>query len=300
MKPNVAFSSRIFRSVTLFVLGVAAAIGLHAADEAEPWKWQYQRVPLVGFDLDQAEVVRVTSLASEGKGTLREALWKKGPRLIVFEVGGVIDLVGKELGLGEPQAVIAGQTAPSPGITIIRGGLRISGSQVLVQHIRVRPGDMGKAKGSGWTPDGNIVLFGIDSRKDSAIFDGVAEAYFKANVGYDRDGKNIAELRKPFDTLAQPPLWPEGLQPMGEAQTLWHIARFVGARPGERDATDARIVAQALSGTARIIDSQDDVEGYPNLEPPVVRPLEVPDADRINWLNGLSAEVGVPDLRPRD
>ncbi|MFZ4764625.1 MAG: right-handed parallel beta-helix repeat-containing protein, partial [Roseimicrobium sp.] len=121
---------------------------------AASWTWQDALVPDLGFDLDAAKVIRVTSLASKGKGSLRAALWEKGPRIIVFEVGGVIDLEMKSLEVSEPQVVIAGQTAPGPGITLIRGGLTIEASQCLLQHLAVRPGDAGQPKKSGWQPDG--------------------------------------------------------------------------------------------------------------------------------------------------
>lgn len=134
------------------LLSFLACSSLLAADGL--WKWQSSLVPDVGFDLDQARVIRVTSLASKGDGTLRAPLMEKGPRIIVFEVGGVIDLEMKFLEFDEPQVVIAGQTAPAPGITIIRGGLRIAASQCVVQHLCVRPGDAGQGKGSGWKPDG--------------------------------------------------------------------------------------------------------------------------------------------------
>jgi hypothetical protein len=78
-------------------------------------------VPDLGFDLDAAQVVRVTSLEVKGRGTLRDALKVKGPRLIVFEVGGVIDLQQQGIDVDEPEVIIAGQTAPAPGITLIRG-----------------------------------------------------------------------------------------------------------------------------------------------------------------------------------
>jgi pectate lyase len=100
------------------------------------------------------KIVRVTSLESSGKGTLREALWMSGPRIIVFEVGGMIDLDGKSLSVREPFVTIAGQTAPAPGITLVRGGLNIQGHDVIVQHLAVRPGDGGRPKKSGWEVDG--------------------------------------------------------------------------------------------------------------------------------------------------
>ncbi|MCB1208360.1 MAG: hypothetical protein KDK97_03480, partial [Verrucomicrobiales bacterium] len=133
------------------------AITTHAATaerEVKPWMWQTALVPDVGFDLDAATVIHVTNLDANGEGSLRDALWKKGPRVIVFDVGGVIDLKMKELNLSEPQVYVAGQTAPAPGITLIKGGISISADQSVIQHIAVRPGDAGEAVGSGWSPDG--------------------------------------------------------------------------------------------------------------------------------------------------
>jgi len=99
-------------------------------------------------------IIRVTTLASEGPGSLREAIEAEGPRIVVFEVGGVIDLQKKTLVLRNPFITIAGQTAPSPGITLIRGGMDIRGHDVIVQHLRIRPGSAGGEWMSGWDEDG--------------------------------------------------------------------------------------------------------------------------------------------------
>ncbi len=98
-------------------------------------------------------IIRVTTLQATGTGSLAEALAIKGPRLIVFEVGGVIDLAGKHLNIREPFLTIAGQTAPAPGITLIRGGLSVSTHDVVIQHIAVRTGEAGRAKKSSWETD---------------------------------------------------------------------------------------------------------------------------------------------------
>ena len=95
------------------------------------------------------EIVRVTSLESDGPGTLRAALEADGPKIIVFEVGGVIDLDGNNLRVSSSNTTIAGQTAPSPGITLIRGGMVITGDDIIVQHMRIRPGDLGEGLRSG-------------------------------------------------------------------------------------------------------------------------------------------------------
>ncbi|WP_211226454.1 pectate lyase family protein [Brevundimonas aveniformis] len=98
-------------------------------------------------------IIRVTNLDNDGPGSFREALNASGPRIIVFEVGGVIDLERQTLRITEPFVTIAGQTAPSPGITFIRGGMDISTHDVIVQHIRIRPGDAGQGWMSGWDED---------------------------------------------------------------------------------------------------------------------------------------------------
>lgn len=100
------------------------------------------------------EIIRVTNLNSEGPGSLRAAIEADGPRIVVFEVGGVIDLDMKTLRLRNPFITIAGQTAPSPGITLIRGGIDITAHDVIVQHIRIRPGSADQGWMSGWDEDG--------------------------------------------------------------------------------------------------------------------------------------------------
>ncbi len=100
------------------------------------------------------EIIRVTNLNSEGPGSLRAAIEAEGPRIVVFEVGGVIDLEMKTLRLRNPFITIAGQTAPSPGITLIRGGMDITAHDVIVQHIRIRPGSADQGWMSGWDEDG--------------------------------------------------------------------------------------------------------------------------------------------------
>lgn len=100
------------------------------------------------------QIIRVTNLNNEGPGSLRAAIEADGPRIVVFEVGGVIDLEMKTLRLRNPFITIAGQTAPSPGITLIRGGMDISAHDVIVQHIRIRPGSADQGWMSGWDEDG--------------------------------------------------------------------------------------------------------------------------------------------------
>jgi hypothetical protein len=102
----------------------------------------------------EGTVLRVTTLASDGPGSLRSALEDARPRLVVFEVGGIIDLQGRSLDVRHPFLTVAGQTAPDPGITLIRGSLTVETHDVIIEHIAVRPGDRGAEPAHGeWSPD---------------------------------------------------------------------------------------------------------------------------------------------------
>jgi pectate lyase len=61
------------------------------------------------------KVIKVTNLNSKGPGSLQAACEVKGPRIVVFEVGGVIR---GDVNIRHSFITIAGQTAPGPGITI--------------------------------------------------------------------------------------------------------------------------------------------------------------------------------------
>src|SRR5215472_6084209 len=113
------------------------------------------------------QILKVTTLNATGPGSFLEALNAKGPRIIVFEVGGVIDRGQHEIHVTEPFLTVAGQTAPSPGITFIKGGFQIGTHDVIVQHIRVRVGEAGAAKKSGWEQDG----LSTDGGAHDVIFD---------------------------------------------------------------------------------------------------------------------------------
>ncbi len=100
-------------------------------------------------------IIRVTTLAPEGPGSFTEAVKASGPRIVVFEVGGVIDLGMKPVKISNGDLTIAGQTAPSL-VTFIKGGIEIGQGtrNVIIEHIAVRPGEAGQPKKSGWECDG--------------------------------------------------------------------------------------------------------------------------------------------------
>lgn len=123
-----------------------------AAEKPPSWQpppgWTETRGGLGG------KVIRVTTLAARGAGSLGEALAASGPRVIEFSVAGPIDLGGRSLVIAQPHVTIAGETAPSPGVTLVNGGMNINTHDVIVRHIRIRPGAGSRAKKSGWEVDG--------------------------------------------------------------------------------------------------------------------------------------------------
>ncbi|MDO3386254.1 right-handed parallel beta-helix repeat-containing protein [Gilvimarinus sp. SDUM040013] len=379
---------------------------------------------VTGFGMDTpagegGQVLKVTSLASEGEGTLRWALEQKGPRIVVFEVGGVIDLAGKGVRITEPYVTVAGQTAPSPGITLIRGGIGIATHDVRLQHLRVRPGANGGAARSGWEPDGigisrkharnihidhcstswavdenmsasgertegpmatsgkitfsrsiiaealdyathkkgkhskgilihdyvqdiavvgnlfahndrrnpyfkahatgvvvnnylynignaavqlgyiedewigkerkpanprvavvgNELQYGRDTYSDLALVAHQGDVYLKDNRVLNLDGGDMAQVQGDIKLLDKPPVWPKGLEALPVAEVREAVLANAGARPWDRDAVDLRIVASARQGRGRIIDSEQDVGGYPKVTP-THRALQVPTKAR--------------------
>ncbi len=355
-------------------------------------------------------IIRVTTLASKGPGSLREALQTKGPRIVAFEVGGVIDLAGDRLTAREPFLTIAGQTAPSPGITLIRSTLSIETHDVIVQHLRIRPGEASHKKQSGWEPDGlvaiaaskvvfdhcsctwavdenlsvsgdrfrgdkpedwrkntshditishcliaealshsthhkgehskgsllhdnatriavignlyasnvernplakggvhavivnnwifnpgrsaihyalvpsewkghppetgqlvivgNVLEYGPDTQEDTPLFKNYekspVELFMSDNLATDRVGQPLRKVGDKTLSLAKvKPLWPEELEALPASEVKAALARDVGARPWDRDAIDKRIVKDALAGKGKIIDSEQEVGGYP-------------------------------------
>jgi hypothetical protein len=88
---------------------------------------------------------------------------------VVFEVGGVIDLQGQSLRINEPFVFVAGETAPAPGVSLIRGSLLIETDHVIVRHIAVRPGDRRENPAAAWEPDGITVARGVRPTHDVLI-----------------------------------------------------------------------------------------------------------------------------------
>lgn len=384
------------------------------------------------------KIIRVTSLAAEGPGSFREAVETKGPRIIVFEVGGVVDLGGKTLTIREPFLTIAGQTAPSPGVTFIKGGIDIATHDVVVRHIRVRPGEAGFPKKSGkdfdsistqgisyniivdhctltWGTDENLSASGprfvgatpeewragtsrnitfsqniiaeslrwsthakLEHSKGSLIHDNVTgvliwgnlyahnvernpmfkggvwgvivnnlifnpgqraihynlmaeewgsspwqvgkmvavgnvlragqdtpeglpflmiggygdlEYYGRDNIAVDRWGAALPMFGRYTTTPARiiqvkkAPFWPAGLEARPASAVQQWVLAEAGARPWDRDALDVQLISDVAEGRGNIIDSENDLHGYPDHKP-TARPF-------------VEADWNLDDMSPR-
>ncbi|WP_159587185.1 pectate lyase [Chelativorans xinjiangense] len=92
------------------------------------------------------KVIFITSLKEKGQGTLRACIDAAGPRTCVFRVSGTITLEEQSLVVRNPYLTIAGETAPGDGIAIrngprqLRPSLEILAHDVIVRHVRLRPG----------------------------------------------------------------------------------------------------------------------------------------------------------------
>lgn len=104
-------------------------------------------------------IIPVTTLADSGPGSLRACIERRGPRVCVFRVGGVIRFTSKRPMIINPFITIAGQTAPGGGILLTHAGgkdaytpLVVKNTHdVIVRHIRVRPDRRGEDRGANGT-----------------------------------------------------------------------------------------------------------------------------------------------------
>lgn len=142
-------------------------------------------------------ILRVTTLAGEGPGSLRAALEaEEGPRIVVFEVGGVIDLKRRDIRVANPFLTIAGQTAPEPGISLIRGGISLRTHDVIVRHIRIRPGADGSAPKSGWEVDGLTTSGAHDVIVDQCSFSWATDENLSASGPRFEGGATVEQWRQ--------------------------------------------------------------------------------------------------------
>jgi hypothetical protein len=99
------------------------------------------------------DVYHVTNLNDSGPGSFRYGLGSaSGPRTVVFDVSGTIAL-NSDIGVYSPNITIAGQSAPGMGICLVNYGMLVCADNVIVRHIRVRPGDAKKGPDPGFYAD---------------------------------------------------------------------------------------------------------------------------------------------------
>ncbi|WP_123539118.1 DUF1349 domain-containing protein [Halosimplex salinum] len=323
-----------------------------------------------------------------------------GPRVVVFETSGTIDLGAEDLNVRNDRCWIAGQTAPSPGVTLTRGGLWFYGNECVVQHVRVRPGVAGQEQ--GWQPDaievaddttGNVVdhctaTWGVDENlnvgydtSDSTMTNClVAEplndaTHAKGEHGYNsiigdraknvtlagnvwglgtdrnprlkqgtetvvvnnfvhhyhdgmwadpetnhsivgnvfedpqtdqpnvfgegsvyaednvqRDDASVPMIGDGITQLDSEPLWPEALEAVSSSEVRAHNLENAGARPADRTETDERIIRHIRNGEGGVIDHQDEVGGYPDLDENT-QSLDVPTTGLRAWLREQARAV---------
>jgi hypothetical protein len=84
--------------------------------------------------------VSVRTVTEPTRDAVEAAISGSGARVVVFETSGTIDLNGSPLKIQADNCWVAGQTAPSPGITFVDGRLQISGDNCIIQHVRSRIG----------------------------------------------------------------------------------------------------------------------------------------------------------------
>lgn len=90
-------------------------------------------------------IYAVTNLDNSGPGSLREGCEATGPRIVVFRIGGTINLLSAII-VSNPYLTIAGQTAPGGGIALKadpsyeKALLRVEVSEFIVRYIRFRRG----------------------------------------------------------------------------------------------------------------------------------------------------------------
>ncbi|WP_435321020.1 hypothetical protein [Haloarchaeobius sp. TZWSO28] len=357
-------------------------------------------------DGEDVEIRRITESDLNLRDFTRKVIGTK-PRVIVFETSGTVDLGGRAFTIGNDNIWIAGQTAPSPGITLTHGTLKVEANNCVIQHIRVRPGDgadatpgstdaifiqdgfennvvdhcsaswsMDEALSVGFQTNNNTVsnclvaeplddslhpkgphgynsLIGDNSKNvtlagnvwanstdrnprlkegnESVVANNFIHHYYDGCVMGDPDGQPITSASVVGNVYQQPqtglpairafgdnpaevylednivkgdvstaggalkklderPLWPDDLTAMDAADVPSHNLANAGARPADRSEHDERIVNMIKNGEGHVIDSQEEVGGYPELERNT-RPLTVPDSNLRAWLRQHALEV---------
>lgn len=102
----------------------------------------------------------VTNLDDRGPGSFREALEAGGPRIVIFNVAGIIRL-SESIRIRAPYITVAGSTAPGDGVCIAGETVEIDTHDVIIRHMRFRRGSTwvgSRNDAFGGNPVGNIMI----------------------------------------------------------------------------------------------------------------------------------------------
>ncbi len=105
-------------------------------------------------------VIVVTNLDDSGPGSFRDACEQAGPRIVLFNVSGIIKLKNK-IRIRAPYITIAGNTAPGDGVCIAGDTVELDGHDIVIRHMRFRRGETDvtdRNDSIGGNPVGNVMI----------------------------------------------------------------------------------------------------------------------------------------------
>jgi len=110
---------------------------------------------------------------------------------------------------------------------------------------------------------GNVFIAGADTRLTLPMVAGAGEVYERDNRAEGPAGRPRLVVDPQIQVLSEKPVWPPTLSVWPSNEVFDCVIRTVGARPWQRDPIDQRIVDSVRRREGRIIDSQEEVGGYP-------------------------------------
>lgn len=147
-------------------------------------------------------VLKVTNLNDSGAGSFREAVTSDFPRIIVFDVSGIINLQS-QIEIYNPYMTIAGQTSPA-GIIITGNRFKINTHDVVIRYIQFRigsHGDVDPNSSRAWeiygdgngrpNPAYNIVLDHISSSWSADQVGNVGEDAYDVTISWSIVGEGL-------------------------------------------------------------------------------------------------------------
>ncbi len=135
---------------SIFILVLAGIVSLIPAGRAVPAFPGAEGWGAAAVGGRGGAVLHVTNLNNSGPGSFRAACEASGPRTVVFDVSGIIQLTNKIL-ITNSCITIAGHTAPGDGIIVAGDTVDLNGgvSDVVVRYMRFRR-SYDKAKWAAW------------------------------------------------------------------------------------------------------------------------------------------------------